>query len=95
MSMLPKGWLVALCVVLMGAGACRAEDAFDLRPAPEFLKLPESWTLGACSAVAFNRRGELLLLHRGKTTVDGLRRPGGIPAVVGRRCDPRPPRSAG
>jgi DNA-binding beta-propeller fold protein YncE len=60
------GVLFALIVCGPSALDVRAaDDDIDLRPAPEFLKLPESWTLGACSAVAFNRRGELLL-HRGK-----------------------------
>lgn len=69
MSLCAGVWRVALCVVLAGMGVCRADDAFDLRPVPEFLKLPEGWKLGPCSAVAVNRRGEILLLHRGEHPV--------------------------
>lgn len=54
-------------LVLTGAGASSvAAEEVDFRPAPEFLKLPEGWTLGSCSAVAVNRRGEILVFHRGK-----------------------------
>ena len=47
-------------------GPARADDAIDFRPTTEFLKLPEGWTLGACSAVAVSRKGEIYLFHRGK-----------------------------
>ena len=44
----------------------RAEELFNFQPTTSFLKLPDGWTLGACSAVAVNRKGEVYLFHRGK-----------------------------
>ncbi len=49
-----------------GRSPARADDAIDFRPTTEFLKLPEGWTLGACSAVAVSRKGEIYLFHRGQ-----------------------------
>ncbi len=40
-------------------------SATDLEPSGEFLKLPAEYKLGACSAVAVNRFGEIYLFHRG------------------------------
>ncbi|MBC8117581.1 MAG: hypothetical protein H7062_24555 [Candidatus Saccharimonas sp.] len=47
-------------------GSARADDAIDFQPTTEFLTLPDGWTLGACSAVAVSRKGEIYLFHRGK-----------------------------
>jgi DNA-binding beta-propeller fold protein YncE len=47
-------------------GPARAEDLVDFQPTTEFLKLPDGWALGACSAVAVSRQGEVYLFHRGK-----------------------------
>jgi DNA-binding beta-propeller fold protein YncE len=63
----------ACFVALMIAGeASLADDEAGFRPVPDFLKLPEGWTLGSCSAVAVNRLGEILLLHRGKHPLIGF-----------------------
>lgn len=35
------------------------------QPVADFLKLPEGWSLGACSAVAVNSRSEIFVYHRG------------------------------
>ena len=53
---------VASCLTPFAAGTMAA----DFRPQVGFFKLPEGWTLGACSAVSVNRQGEIFLFHRGK-----------------------------
>jgi DNA-binding beta-propeller fold protein YncE len=64
-----------LCSIWLSLGllwlACEfvpalAAEELVFEPAPEFLKLPEGRTLGNCSAVAVNRRGEILVFHRGR-----------------------------
>lgn len=45
--------------------ACGAEPVV-LKAETDFLKLPDGWTLGACSAVALNRAGEIFVFHRGE-----------------------------
>ncbi len=45
--------------------AC-ADDEISFEPANDFPKLPDGWTLGPCSAVAVNSKGEIFLFHRGK-----------------------------
>lgn len=63
---------VVVSLVLFGSlwcsrqGCARAAEVGDFQPATEFLKLPDGWTLGNCSAVAINRKGEIYLFHRGK-----------------------------
>jgi DNA-binding beta-propeller fold protein YncE len=37
-----------------------------LKAEADFLQLPDGWSLGACSAVAVNRRGEIFVFHRGE-----------------------------
>lgn len=44
----------------------RAAGTADFQPVTDFLKLPDGWTLGKCSAVAVNRKGEIHLFHRGQ-----------------------------
>lgn len=43
-----------------------AADLEGYQPALDFLKLPEDWTLGPCSAVAVSGKGEVYIFHRGK-----------------------------
>lgn len=50
----------------LAGGVVVADDRLDFEPDPHFLKLPEGWALGNCSAVAVNRQGEILVFHRGK-----------------------------
>jgi DNA-binding beta-propeller fold protein YncE len=38
----------------------------DFKPSTDFVKLPGNMTLGACSAVAANSKGEIFLFHRGE-----------------------------
>lgn len=58
-----------LCTVVAGqafaADPALKELKFTLVPQRSFLKLPAGDGLGACSAVAFNSKGELFLFHRG------------------------------
>jgi DNA-binding beta-propeller fold protein YncE len=42
-----------------------AEESINFQPRPNFFQLPSGLTLGACSAVAVNRQGEILCFHRG------------------------------
>ena len=57
---------VFCCVAALSAGSMLADDPVALEPVKEFLKLPAEYSLGPCSAVATNSKGELLLFHRGK-----------------------------
>ena len=57
---------VFCCVAALSAGSMLADDPVSLEPVKEFLKLPAEYSLGPCSAVATNSKGELLLFHRGK-----------------------------
>lgn len=57
---------LGLLLFVIGHGTARAAEPIDFQPAPDFLKLPDGWMLGNCSAVAVNRRGEILVFHRGK-----------------------------
>ena len=59
--------LGALCgVALVIVGTARADDDITFEPGSEFPKLPAGYSLGRCSAVATNRKGEVYLFHRGK-----------------------------
>lgn len=66
---------IVVSLVLLGgswwspSGLARAAESIDFQPATEFLKPPEDWTLGPCSAVAVSRKGEIYLFHRGKHPV--------------------------
>ena len=53
--------IASLCVWL----APLVASADELRPVANFFKLPGDWTLGACSAVAVNAKGEIIVFHRG------------------------------
>ncbi len=46
-----------------------AGETIDFEAAPEFPRLPDTITLGACSAVAVNSKGEIYLAHRGKQPI--------------------------
>ncbi len=57
----------AVIVALAQAPAAGRSPAahFDLKPAPWLVKLPEGFSLGSCSAVSVNSKGEVFLFHRG------------------------------
>lgn len=46
-----------------------AAEPVGLRVDPAFVKLPDSVTLGACSGVAVNSKGQVYLFHRGKQPI--------------------------
>ena len=54
-----------LCLMCVHGARTLAEDDITFEPAGEFLKLPTDYSLGRCSAVATNSKGEIYLLHRG------------------------------
>jgi DNA-binding beta-propeller fold protein YncE len=56
------GVLLLQCLLV---DAARCGPPVDFVAVPGFLKLPAGWTLGQCSAVAVNSRGEIYLFHRG------------------------------
>ena len=66
---------IVVSLVMLGgscwsrSGSARAAEVIAFQPTVEFLKLPDGWTLGPCSAVAVSRKGEIYLLHRGKHPV--------------------------
>lgn len=53
--------VASLCLWLVQLVA----SADELRPVEKFFKLPNDWTLRACSAVAVNAKGEIIVFHRG------------------------------
>ena len=57
--------ILPLVLVLLLTDAARCGPPVDFEAVTDFLKLPAGWTLGRCSAVAVNSRGEIHLFHRG------------------------------
>src|SRR5437764_14270572 len=62
-----------LCIIVIllfsACGICNDvthAESLNLEPVADFLKLPAGWTLGSCSAVAVNSKGEIFLFHRGQ-----------------------------
>jgi DNA-binding beta-propeller fold protein YncE len=53
--------VASLCLWLVQLVA----SADELRAVEKFFKLPNDWTLRACSAVAVNAKGEIIVFHRG------------------------------
>lgn len=63
--------LMAIALITASPGvtkiaAAEPTPAVEFSPVTDFVKLPEGWTLGACSAVAVSKRGEVYLFHRGE-----------------------------
>src|SRR5436309_1848159 len=58
-------WLLLFVASSIFPNAARAADTFDFQPVPDFFKLPDSWTVGGCSAVSTNSKGEIYLFQRG------------------------------
>ncbi len=56
---------VLCCLAQMIGGVTLADEVITFEPAGEFPKLPAGYSLGRCSAVATNRKGEIYLFHRG------------------------------
>lgn len=69
MRIVPQMLGSIICAAALGllGGPVHASEPVDFHPAgAEFLKLPDGWTLGNCSAVATNRNGEIYVFHRGQ-----------------------------
>ncbi len=54
------------CLIPCCANQLGAADPLQFDPVPGFVKLPAGMTLEACSGVAVNSKGHVLLFHRGK-----------------------------
>lgn len=61
--------MVLLCSACGIGNTIVHAEALNLEPVEDFLKLPEGWKLGSCSAVAVNSKGEIFLFHRGEHPV--------------------------
>lgn len=59
--------VLTVCVACSGFSTpLPAAEPIQFEPVADFLKLPDGWTLGRCSAVAVSGKGEIYLFHRGK-----------------------------
>jgi DNA-binding beta-propeller fold protein YncE len=67
-SKLLASTVLGLATTVLPHAAVPAEP-IDFRVDPAFVKLPESVTLGACSGVAVNSKGDVYLFHRGKQPI--------------------------
>lgn len=70
-SLYAKRPVVILATLLMALSLALSASAAEVlqeewRAVPNFLRLPEGSELGACSAVAINQHGEVIVFHRGK-----------------------------
>lgn len=62
--------MAALAVVsLFSTQQGMAGEKFDFKPVPSFPTVPKQITLGRCSGVAVNSRGDVYLFHRGKQPI--------------------------
>ena len=59
--------LVAISVLSLRMS--HAGDPIDFEPVPGYWKLPATVTLGKCSAVDIDSKGQLYLFHRGKQPI--------------------------
>lgn len=58
--------LLRICAALAIAFSAVPVIAEELHPIPNFFQLPSGSEFGACSAVAMNQQGEIIVFHRGK-----------------------------
>ena len=58
---------LGLTIFSVSVGA--AGEKLDFEPVAGFLKVPETITLGPCSGVAVNSKGDVYLFHRGKQPI--------------------------
>jgi len=63
-SLLQRSGLPTVLFVLSLVAPTRAEEQIDFRPTAGFLKLPEGMTLGPCSAVDIDIRGNVYVIQR-------------------------------
>lgn len=62
-------YLAILFCCASGSGRLSAVEPFTYSPVPDFFQLPEGLTLGACTGVDVDSKGNIYLLHRGKQPV--------------------------
>lgn len=62
-------YLAILLCCASGSGRLSAVEPFTYSPVPDFFQLPEGLTLGACTGVDVDSKGNIYLLHRGKQPV--------------------------
>jgi len=61
--------VIMIAILMLAVEISHAGDTIDFEPAAHFFKLPEEVTLGACSAVDFDSKGQMYLFHRGKQPI--------------------------
>ncbi|MBI3865274.1 MAG: 6-bladed beta-propeller [Planctomycetia bacterium] len=63
-------FVLALVVVIsIDSALVLSGEKVEFTPVADFLKVPADVTLGKCSAVAFDSKGQLYLFHRGKKPI--------------------------
>jgi len=62
-------FILAAAILMLTVKVVDAGDAIDFEPADNLIKLPEGLTLGPCSAVDFDSKGQMFLFHRGKQPI--------------------------
>ncbi len=62
-------FILAAVIMMFAVKVVDAGDAIDFEPAAHFIELPEGLTLGPCSAVDFDSKGQMYLYHRGKQPI--------------------------
>lgn len=62
-------YLTILLCCASGGAPLSAVEPFTYSPVPDFFQLPEGLTLGACTGVDVDSKGNIYLLHRGKQPV--------------------------
>ena len=60
---------VAGVFMMLQIPATQAAEKINFKPVPDFFKLPDTISLGACSGVAVNSKGQIYLFHRGKQPI--------------------------
>ena len=62
-------WALLGLVITYQPDSSAGAEPIDFQPDTAFVKLPDSITLGACSGVAVNGKGDVYLFHRGKKPI--------------------------
>lgn len=58
-----------IAAIALWSATALAADKIEFTPVPGFPQVPAEITLGRCSAVAVDSRGQVFLFHRGKTPI--------------------------
>lgn len=62
-------FIITVAMMLLVSKISQAGDEIDFEPAANIFQLPEGLTLGHCSAVDFDSKGQMFLFHRGKQPI--------------------------